>query len=77
MITELTRMFLVNAIYFKSLWEYKFDRDESKMEHFYVSEKKKQKVSRVFEKNVIFSFTTNQKLALRTETETLTFYISF
>ena len=41
MLDPSVRMVLANAIYFKGMWEYPFDKSKSRSEVFYVSEKRK------------------------------------
>ena len=40
-LTPLTRLVLLNAVYFKDSWKYKFDKEKTKVMPFYISKRKK------------------------------------
>jgi len=62
-ITEITRLVLANAIYFKGKWKYEFDEDDTKERDFFLINGKTIKVNMMF-KAKIFKYFENNKLQL-------------
>jgi len=60
-LTYLTRLVLVNALYFKGNWEYKFDPKETNPMDFYLSKDKKLTVPMMHQKNK-FNYTENDDI---------------
>ena len=47
-----SKLVLINAIYFKGDWEFRFDKSETKKEHFYVTPDRVVKVDMMFQERV-------------------------
>lgn len=63
-ITALTRLVLTNAIYFKGLWEIRFQKSDTKEEDFFLKPEQKVRVQMMSLKDVRFNYLENEDLQL-------------
>ena len=63
-VKPLTRLILTNAVYFKANWLYQFDKNQTKVDNFYIDSNKKIKTPMMMQRNVTIKYMENNNIQM-------------